>query len=116
MGTATVPLELKINVEPDEHGVYDGRDLARHLFFAAFNVLVPYAGACPACTDILFSELANEVMTDLHDRGRVEGQLPSAIYALSPDDSRDDRIAAHLEAATAASAAILRVARESHEH
>jgi len=40
-------LEFTIRVEPDEHGVFDGRELARQLIGNAYRLLVPYVRACP---------------------------------------------------------------------
>jgi hypothetical protein len=52
-------LEFTYHVEPDENGVFDGRELARQLIGNAYRLLVPYVKACPACTDSLFSAIAN---------------------------------------------------------
>jgi hypothetical protein len=38
-----MPLEFTIRVEPDENGVFDGRDMARQLIGNAYRLLlVPY--------------------------------------------------------------------------
>lgn len=111
-----MPLEFSFDVTPDEHGVYDGRELARRFLAAAFQVLTPYVSGCPACTDTLFSTLANDVLAELHELGRQTGQLPSATYALGPQEDRDMRQQQHLEAASAAVARMLREAGQQHSH
>ena len=106
-------LEFSFDIQPDERGVFDGRELARQFFGMAFHVLNPYVNGCPACVDALFSNIANKVMSELHERG-LKHSL--AVYALGPDEDKDDRIQAHLEAASATTGAILREADEHHEH
>jgi len=53
-------------IEPDEHGVFDGREMARQLIGNAYRVLVPYVSGCPACTDNLFGVIANRTIEEIH--------------------------------------------------
>ena len=66
-----MPLELKFDVKADEHGVFDGRELAQELIGTAYRLLAPYVHACPACTDTLFTVIANRVIDQLHQLTRI---------------------------------------------
>jgi hypothetical protein len=70
-----MPLEFTYRVEPDEHGVCDGRELARQMIGNAYRLLVPYVNACPACADKLFGVIANRTIEELHQDAREKGQL-----------------------------------------
>jgi hypothetical protein len=56
--------EFTFAVEPDEHGIFDGRELARKFIGSAYHLLVPYVSAC---ADNPFSAMAN---------GVIEVQIP----------------------------------------
>jgi hypothetical protein len=109
-------LTFTFDIDPDEHGVYDGRELAEQFINAAFQVLVPYVDGCPACADTLMSAIANRVMGELHDEGRKEGKLPRAYFALGEQADKWDRINAHLAASKEETAAIMGVTSEGHTH
>ena len=68
---------------------------------------------CPGCADALFSRIANDTMAELHEQGRDQGRLPSAIYATGPEKDRSKRQAAHVLQASATTAALLRL---QHQH
>jgi hypothetical protein len=69
-----MPLEFTIRVEPDENGVFDGREMARQLIGNAYRLLVPYVSACPACSDNLFSAIANRTSESfISARGTLAG-------------------------------------------
>jgi len=105
-------LELTYAVEPDVNRVFDGRELARQLIHHAYALLVPYAGSCPACTDDLFSVLANEVIEKAHGKARQEGGVLEG-WTMAPGDDGPDKdaaIAAHLKAAKAETRRLLTAA------
>ena len=60
-------LELRYKIEPDAHGVFDGRELARALIANAYRLLMPYVNGCPACSDNLFTVIANETIAEIHE-------------------------------------------------
>lgn len=92
-------IEFTFKVEPDENGIFDGRELARHFVGSAYRLLVPYVSACPACTDNLFSAIANGVIDQLHREGRERGKLEGFFMSTRTGDERDEGERAHLEAA-----------------
>ncbi|MCJ2097478.1 hypothetical protein [Methylobacterium sp. E-046] len=69
-------LETTWDVQIDEHGVIDGRELARQMIASAYLALVPYVDACPACADDLFSAIANKAIHDV----RQEGMTGAGLY------------------------------------
>jgi hypothetical protein len=73
--------ELRLPIAPDLFGVCDGREVARALITTAYRLLAPYAEGCPACTDRLFTQIANEVTHDAcaatDTGGRIEGLVLS---------------------------------------
>jgi hypothetical protein len=68
-------LQLEFTISPDEDGVFDGRDLARGLVQAAYRLLVPYTKACPACTDALFSAVANDAISEILAEPELTGTM-----------------------------------------
>jgi hypothetical protein len=114
-----MPLEFTIRVEPDEHGVFDGREMARQLIGNAYRLLVPYVKACPACSDNLFSAIANKTIEDIHQADREDGKgLAGSIMSTRTGEERAAGEKAHFEEATAATIQLLREAtgEEPHDH
>ena len=116
-----MPLEFTIRVEPDEHGVFDGRDMARQLIGNAYRLLVPYVRACPACSDNLFSAIANKTIEEIHQADHEEGgktRLDGSIMSNRTGDERAAGEKAHFQAASTATAQLLREAtgEEPHQH
>ena|SRR5438874_351488 len=105
-----MPLEFTYHVEPDEHGVFDGRELARQLIGNAYRLLVPYVKACPACADSLFSAIANRTIEELHQEAREKGTIGGFSMSARTGDERQAGVDAHLKSATAATAQLLREA------
>jgi hypothetical protein len=68
-------LQLDFAITPDEDGVFDGRDLARGLVQAAYRLLVPYTHACPACTDAMFSAVANDAISEMLAEAKPTGTM-----------------------------------------
>jgi len=68
-------LQLDFAIMPDENGVFDGRDLARGLVQMAYRLLVPYTHACPACTDAMFSAVANDGIAELLAEPKLTGTM-----------------------------------------
>lgn len=68
-------LEIPVIIRPDENGIFDGREIASQLIQTAFQAIIPYANACPGCSDALFSAIANDALTELHQQGRDAGSL-----------------------------------------
>jgi hypothetical protein len=103
-----MPLEFTYHVDADEHGVFDGRELARQLI----------GNACPACADKLFGVIANLTIEELHQDARDKGgRLAGFSMSSRTGDERTAGVKAHLEAATPATADLLREAgAEAHEH
>jgi hypothetical protein len=110
-----VPLEFTYHVEPDENGVFDGRELARQLIGNAYRLLVPYVKACPACADALFSVIANRTIEELHQEAREKGSMGGFSMSARTGDERQPGVDAHLEAATPATIDLLREAGAMHE-
>jgi len=114
-----MPLELTYTVEPDEHGVIDGRDLARQMIGNAYRLLVPYVSACPACADNLFTAIANQALDAMHEDARAKGKLAGFFYSVRPPGpERDEGEKAHLAAARDKTVALLLKATgaEPHQH
>ena len=102
-------LEFTYKVDPDEHGIYDGRELARQLVATAYRLLVPYVNACPACADTLFGVVANATIEELHEQGRERGQLEEALMCILPHGAEWEAAEkAHFAAASAETARLLR--------
>ena len=102
-----MPLTLTFDVEPDEHGIIDGREMAEQLIAFAFLAVVPYVDGCPVSADRLFSVIANRVMHALHEEGRATGQLDATAWR--PGHSYDEAaFTAHYAAAQADTLAMLR--------
>jgi hypothetical protein len=68
-------IEIDYDIEPDEYGVYDGRDVAAKMIRDAYRLLAPYVNHCPACTDKLFSVIANKMIDAEHCGKTEEGEL-----------------------------------------
>lgn len=100
-------LELSYDVQPDEHGVFDGLQMAEDLISNAAMFLAPYVNGCPACLDNLFSHLANHALEQLHQTKKDSGEMPSMIFAIGEGEQRHAGIRAHLESKHAVVQAIL---------
>jgi hypothetical protein len=115
-----MPLQFTISVEPDEHGVFDGREMARQLIGNAYRVLVPYVSGCPACTDNLFGVIANRTIEEIHQADHAEGgktRLDVQIMSTRTGEARAAGEKAHFQAASADIARLLREAgAQQHEH
>ena len=82
-----MPLELKFDVKADEHGVFDGRELAQELIGTAYRLLAPYVDGCPACTDTLFTVIGNRVIDQLHQhKGEA---LSGGFYYMGKAEERE---------------------------
>lgn len=97
-------IELSFEVAPDEGGTIDGRELARHMIESAVALLVPYANKCPACTDALFSAIANAALRKAHAEG-LEGVLLTQGEPGTPERTRAE--ARHLAAAKESTRALI---------
>lgn len=86
-------LQLDFTITPDKNGVFDGRDLARGLVQTAYRLLVPYANACPACTDALFSAVANDAISEILAEPTLTGTM-----MVNGDDPGDRRFLEHRDA------------------
>ena len=86
-------LQLDFAITPDEDGVFDGRDLARGLVQAAYRLLVPYTHACPACTDAMFSAVANDAISEV-----LAEAEPTGTMMVNGDDPGHHRFLKHMEA------------------
>jgi len=107
-----MPLELKFDVKADEHGVFDGRELAGQLIGTAYRLLAPYVQACPACTDTLFTVIANRAIDQLHQQ--KEKALSGGFYYMGKGEDREEGERAHLEAAHDGTLALLREGNAQH--
>lgn len=72
-------LELTYKADIDENDIFNGLELARDLIRDAYQLLAPYAALCPACTDTLFSHVANRALDDIHKEESECGKLPSLV-------------------------------------
>jgi hypothetical protein len=113
-----MPLEFTYRVDADEHGVFDGRELARQLIGNAYRLLVPYVAACPACADNLFGVIANRTIEELHQEARDKGKLAGFFMSSRTGKERDEGEKAHLAAARDATVELLREAtgEAPHDH
>ena len=110
-------LQFTFAVTPDEHGVYDGRELARQFIGTAYRLLVPYVNACPACSDNLFNVIADRVIEELHRQGRDKGDLEGFFYSILKGEERDSGAKAHFAAATETTLEMLHQGNATaHEH
>jgi len=66
-------IELRYNVEVDENKVADGRELAEGLIRDAYRFLLPYSNECLACTNEMFSVIANQAIEKSHNAKRTSG-------------------------------------------
>jgi hypothetical protein len=109
-------LQIHLDIEPDEHGVFDGRDMAAQLIAQAYRLLVPYVDGCEACSDALFGSIANLVIEEAHEEARQSGgELPGGMYATGEaGDEKDARKAAHLHATQERTAELLGVELDHH--
>lgn len=108
-------LEVRLPVEPDEHGVFDGVQLAQAMIYDAAAVLLPYVRSCPACLDALFSKIANQALESMHQDLR-EGQKRGLTFAVGPEGpAKDAAIQAHLDASVETIRAMLE-GSEAHRH
>jgi hypothetical protein len=74
--------------------------------------------ACPACSDNLFSAIANRTIEEIHQDARDEkgGKLAGSIMSARTGEARAAGEKAHFEAATAATLELLREAgAQQHE-
>ena len=104
-------IELGYDSEPDEWGVHDGVRLARQLVADAYRMLIPYAGACPDCTDELLRAVATQVGAEVRRAGMTA-------IVLSDNRRGIDKAAAsaaHLRQAQARTAEMLQKA-PAHQH
>lgn len=106
-------LQLSYEIQPDEHGVYDGKELARELIMDAYRLLAPYVNACPDCADNLFSVIANEAIEEIH-RQKNNGKVPGIVMALP--SAGDEAKRAHYLAEEASTIALLEKAKNYHSH
>ena len=107
-----MPLELKFDVKADEHGVFDGRELAQELIGTAYRLLAPYVHGCPACTDTLFTVIGNRVIDQLHQhKGEA---LSGGFYYKGKAEEREQGERAHLEAAHDSTLELLREGNAQH--
>jgi hypothetical protein len=86
-------LQLDFAITADENGVFDGRDLARGLVQTAYRLLVPYTRACPACTDAMFSAVANDGIAEILAEPELTGTM-----MVKSDDPGQQRFLKHMEA------------------
>jgi hypothetical protein len=86
-------LQLDFAITPDENGVFDGRDLARGLVQMAYRLLVPYTHPCPACTDAMFSAVANDAISEILAEPKLTGTT-----MVDGDDPGNRRFLKHMEA------------------
>lgn len=90
-------MRLDIHIAPTESGIIDGRILAHQLIKEAPAALSPYVGGCPACTDALFSIVANTAIAEQHSAREKTGALPGTLHQVR--DVPKDAWHEHLQAA-----------------
>ena len=105
-------LQLEYDLTPDEHGVVDGRALARLLIADAYKALAPYAALCPACADGLFAHIANDVIAVQHEESRGRGSLPGKVY--TSRCATAESVECHMDRARAEVAKIFETTHERH--
>ena len=105
-------LQLDFAITPDENGVFDGRDLARGLVQTAYRLLVPYTHACPACTDAMFSAVANDAISEILAEPKLTGTM-----MVNGDDPGHQRFLKHMEATHGKTESLLQKGGvQLHEH
>ena len=110
-----IMLEMRYDIDPDEDGIFDGRDIARQLIKDAYELLATYAGEtpeqgnCPACADELFSVVANQEIAALHRLGKKIGRLPARSMLIARDEAQAVKdIENHVKATAAKTHDLLR--------
>jgi hypothetical protein len=107
-------LQLDFDVKPDENGAINGVELAGQLLGYAGMLLAPYTNNCPACTDDLFSVLANQALERLHE-GFKAGQVFSTVLVVGEGDQQEIS-SAHLETMRPLIVSLLSEAGADHAH
>lgn len=108
-------IECSYNVDPDPHGVIDGRELARHLVGTAVRMLAAYVDGCPACVDTLFGVVANDVLKQLHHEAKDTGRIKPFTLVLGEEATKAKRQRLHFEGATSRTAELMGVDLHHHE-
>jgi len=105
-------IQLDFTITPDENGVFDGRDLARGLVQTAYRLLVPYTRACPACTDAMFSAVANDGISEILAEAKLTGTM-----MVEGNDPGHRRFLKHMEDTNAVTESLLQKGGvQVHEH
>lgn len=92
-------LQLEFDITPDEHGVFDGRELAGELIAMAYKLLAPYTESCPGCTDALFAIMARKTTDELYREKEFNAPVQGVLMA--KEGVSDEAKAAHLADAKA---------------
>lgn len=108
-------LQIDLDAPVDAHGVVDGREVARALLRTAVRGLAPYVGNCPACVDLVYTALSNEVLEEMHRDKEDGGAIEELRWHGSGDDDEAARGAAfarHAEAGQAETDRLRALGRE----
>ncbi len=118
----TSSLNLEYDDVPCDNGVFDGVELAEQLINDAYKLLVPYAEACPACSDHLFTAVANEVLENIHGEAKEkDNNSILALYQVENEEEKKCAMEKHLERHQARTAQLLELGRaifgeDDHSH
>jgi hypothetical protein len=105
-------LQLEFAITPDENGVFDGRDLALGLVQMAYRLLVPYTHACPACSDAMFSAVANDGISEILAEPKLTGTM-----MVNGNDPGHRHFLKHMEATKGVTESLLQKGGvQIHEH
>lgn len=90
-------LQLEYDLTHDEHGIFDGRDVALALIRSAYQLVLPYTANCPACASAIVAAHADHVLCELlNDCAQGCGAEGSFMTVGEPDSASQ---MAHLTAA-----------------
>ncbi len=86
--------------------------MAKQLINDAYKLLVPYAKACPACSDHLFTAVVDEVLNDIHGEAEEKDSLSAlALYLIESGEEKKRAMEKHLERHQARTVQLLKMGR-----
>ncbi|WP_152048843.1 hypothetical protein [Aureimonas psammosilenae] len=97
------------DVDVDQDLVVDGRSHAADLIERAYRLLMPYVNDCPACSDQMFSIIANQVIATI----QVE-EVSGVVKFLGEEADFQAAAAAHIERQQASTVRMLGTTQTHH--
>ena len=91
-------IEVSLRVEPDEHNIVNGIDVANMMIREALERLAAYVDESPDLMAALFVRLATDALRDLHCKRLSGHTIGGFVDASQEEATADDRIRQHLKA------------------